>query len=79
MILYLTTVLFLLQPSHLHKKFICYYYNNNRNPRLVFAPIKTEVAFLEPKIYIFHDLISDREIERLKELASPKVSGSAKA
>ncbi len=40
--------------------------------------MKTEVVFLEPKIYVFHDFISDTEIERLKELASPKVSNLTK-
>ena len=29
---------------------------------------------MEPKIYLFHDFVSEREIERLKELAIPRVS-----
>ncbi|XP_019849479.1 PREDICTED: prolyl 4-hydroxylase subunit alpha-2-like isoform X2 [Amphimedon queenslandica] len=61
-------------PSHLHKKLICYYFNNKRNPRLILSPIKTEVAFVKPKIYIFYDIVTDREIERLKELANPKLN-----
>lgn len=40
--------------------------------------MKTEVAFLEPIIYIFHDFVNDPEIERLKELANPKVRPSIK-
>ncbi len=34
-----------------------------------------EVAYLDPRIYIMHDIISDREMERLKELGGPVVSG----
>ena len=53
---------------------ICYYYDNGHNPRLVIRPAKIEVAHPEPKIYILRDIISEIEMNRLKELAAPIVS-----
>ena len=42
---------------------------------MLLRPIKTEVMFLDPPIWlIYHDFVSDEENERLKELARPKVS-----
>ena len=40
------------------------------------SPIKTELVFLKPKLYVFHDLLSEAEMDRLKELAEPKVRTS---
>ena len=37
-------------------------------------PVKVEVVYPDPKIYIIRDLLSDNEMNRLKELAAPKVS-----
>lgn len=49
-------------------------YINNRNPYLLLAPFKTEEAYLDPKIVIFHNIMSDKEIDVLKKLAHPRVS-----
>ena len=62
------------QPSEDYKDLVCYYFNNKRNPRLILRPAKLEVVFLKPKIYIFRGIIYDEEMDRLKELAGPKVS-----
>ena len=37
-------------------------------------PIKVEIMWLAPEIHMYRDFVSDSEIERLKELANPKVS-----
>ena len=63
----------MLQPSRLHHKLLCYWYDGQRNPRLLLQPIKVELLYLNPKIYVFHDFLSDKEMDRLKELAGPKV------
>ena len=35
-------------------------------------PVKQEVISFQPKIVIYHDIISDEEIETIKFLAKPK-------
>jgi hypothetical protein len=37
-------------------------------------PIKIEQHSFEPAIYTFHDVLSDEEIETIKELAKPLVT-----
>lgn len=43
-------------------------------PFLFIAPLKLEEASLKPYIVIYHEVMSDREIELLKTLAKPRVS-----
>jgi hypothetical protein len=62
-----------LQPSSEHHKLTCYYFNNNRNPRLVISPAKVEVVYPDPKIYVLRGFLDEAEMNRLKELAAPKV------
>lgn len=50
----------------------CRYVTNNL-PFLKIAPFKVEEVNLEPPILVFHDVISDDEIEKIKELAAPQV------
>ena len=66
---------FWLQPSSLHHKLVCYYFHNNRNPRLIIRPVKVEILYPDPKIYVLREIVTEREMERLKVLAAPKVSG----
>jgi len=49
----------------------CRYFRNN-NPYLLLGPIKEEEAYLNPRLVIYHDVISDREIETVKKLAQPR-------
>jgi len=37
-------------------------------------PLKEEVMHLKPRIVIFRDLISDHDIAKIRELATPRVS-----
>lgn len=51
----------------------CRYFTNNNNPYLILGPIKEEEAYLNPRLVVYHDVISDREIETVKQLAQPRV------
>lgn len=64
---------YLHQPKGMHQKLICYYDDRNRNPRLVLSPVKVEVLHVDPDLFMFRDLLTEGEMNRLKELASPKV------
>lgn len=59
-------------PAEITSKLYCYYTNNNK-PFLKIAPLKAEEAYPEPKIIIYHDVMSDAEIETIKKLAHPRV------
>ena len=47
-------------------------YTTGRHPALLIGPVKEEVVSLEPRIVIFHDLITDAEIQTVKALATPR-------
>jgi len=51
----------------------CRYFSGN-NPYLLIGPVKEELIYSKPKIWIYHDIIYDREIEIVKRLARPRVS-----
>jgi len=67
---------FVLQPPELHRKYICFYYNNHRNPRLLVNPAKVEIANLKPRVWMIRNVLTETEMNRLKELAGPKVGVS---
>ncbi|XP_077983978.1 prolyl 4-hydroxylase subunit alpha-1-like [Glandiceps talaboti] len=48
-------------------------YVGSTNPRLKLKPVKMEVVHLDPWIVIYHDVISDKEAECVKQLAIPKM------
>ncbi|ROL52082.1 Prolyl 4-hydroxylase subunit alpha-2 [Anabarilius grahami] len=54
----------------------CRYSTGGGNPRLMYAPVKEEVEWDEPRIIRYHDIISDREIEFLKNISRPQLSRS---
>lgn len=43
------------------------------HPMFYISPLKEEVMFLKPRIVVFHDCLSDKEISKVKELATPRV------
>ena len=57
----------------MHRKYICFYYTNNRNPRLLVQPAKVEIANLKPRVWMLRNVLTETEMNRLKELAGPKV------
>ncbi len=46
----------------------------NYNPYIYIAPVKEEQLHIDPDIWLFHDVISNSEIEIMKKLAIPKLS-----
>lgn len=58
-------------PPRQHHKLVCFYFTNRRKPRLLLRPAKVEVVYPRPKIFVFRDLLSEREMARLRELAQP--------
>ena len=61
-----------------HHKLLCFYFTNRRKPRLILRPVKVEVVFPRPKIFVFRDILSEQEMARLRELAQPLVRGGAR-
>uniref|UniRef100_A0A8C0H0F8 Prolyl 4-hydroxylase subunit alpha-1 n=1 Tax=Chelonoidis abingdonii TaxID=106734 RepID=A0A8C0H0F8_CHEAB len=55
------------------KKLFCRYYDGNQNPKYILAPVKQEDEWDKPRIVRFLEIISDEEIETVKELAKPRV------
>ncbi|XP_056600677.1 prolyl 4-hydroxylase subunit alpha-2-like [Triplophysa dalaica] len=54
----------------------CRYSTGGGNPRLILAPLKEEIEWDKPRIVRYHDMISDKEIEILKNLSRPYLSRS---
>ncbi|XP_026315825.1 prolyl 4-hydroxylase subunit alpha-1-like [Hyposmocoma kahamanoa] len=55
------------------KRLKCKYLSGN-HPYLKLAPVKLEELYLDPDVYMFHDVISDHEIEHIKVISEPRVS-----
>lgn len=51
----------------------CYYWTQNKHPALTLTRIKVEEAFQKPLVLLFHDVISDDEIQVIKELSGPRL------
>ncbi|CAF3801799.1 unnamed protein product [Rotaria sordida] len=60
-----------LSPKHQAKLFCRYRHNNH--PYLILQPVKEEKLLEKPAIYLYHDIMSDSHIEKLKSLASPRL------
>lgn len=58
-------------PANVSSKLHCRYWSND-HPWLKIGPIKTEEASIDPKIFIFHDLLFDKEIIKIKRHAGEK-------
>lgn len=44
------------------------------HPFLKIAPFKVEMKYLKPDIYLFHDVLTENEIQTIKEMGRPLVS-----
>ncbi len=55
----------------------CRYQDGSRNPRLLLKPVKEEDEWDSPHIVRYLDMLSDEEIEKIKELAKPRVRQEA--
>ncbi|KAJ3609884.1 hypothetical protein NHX12_021978 [Muraenolepis orangiensis] len=54
-------------------RLFCRYYDNHRNPMYLLKPVKQEDEWDRPYIVRYHDIISHAEIEKVKELAKPRL------
>ncbi|KAG9341832.1 hypothetical protein JZ751_018556 [Albula glossodonta] len=54
-------------------RLFCRYFDNNRHPFLILGPVKQEDEWDRPHIVRYHDIIFDSEIEKVKELAKPRL------
>lgn len=50
------------------------WYDHRGQPYLRLQPVKVEQHSVEPLLFTFHDIISDDEIQSVKELALPLVT-----
>ncbi|XP_078055574.1 prolyl 4-hydroxylase subunit alpha-1b isoform X1 [Mustelus asterias] len=55
------------------KKLFCRYSDANRNPLYVLRPVKQQDEWDRPRIIRYIGIISDEEIERVKEIAKPRL------
>uniref|UniRef100_A0A3Q2DQM0 Procollagen-proline, 2-oxoglutarate 4-dioxygenase (proline 4-hydroxylase), alpha polypeptide 2 n=1 Tax=Cyprinodon variegatus TaxID=28743 RepID=A0A3Q2DQM0_CYPVA len=55
-------------------RLFCRYHNGNQNPRLLLKPMKEEDEWDSPHIVRFLEMLSDEEIEKIKEIAKPRLA-----
>ncbi|XP_043535043.1 prolyl 4-hydroxylase subunit alpha-1-like isoform X3 [Chiloscyllium plagiosum] len=55
------------------KRLFCRYSDAGRNPWYILKPVKQQDEWDKPRIIRYIDIISDEEIERVKELAKPRL------
>ncbi|XP_014363385.2 prolyl 4-hydroxylase subunit alpha-1-like [Papilio machaon] len=58
-------------PSEMSRRLKCSYLTEN-HPFLKLAPIKMEQMYIDPDIVVFHQVLSDDEIEHIKDMAKPR-------
>lgn len=56
------------------KRLFCRYHDGNRTPQLLIAPFKEEDEWDSPRIVRYYDVMSDAEIQRIKDIAKPKLA-----
>lgn len=49
-------------------------YVHNKHPLLLLQPVKEETVFLDPWVVLYHDVVSDKEINDIKFLATPRLN-----
>ena len=50
------------------------YYNHGTHDYLKLIPYKVEIVSLDPKVELYYEVLSDMEIDTIKELATPRVN-----
>lgn len=63
----------MIQPNEDKHLLKCFYTTSGDHPLLLLAPAKVEEYFLSPYIRLYHDIISDNEIEIVKQISTPMV------
>lgn len=59
-------------PLYHDQELTCQYRTNNR-PYLLLQPAKEEVMFPKPRIVVYHDVLSEHEMNVIKTLAQPRL------
>ncbi|KAE8591015.1 hypothetical protein XENTR_v10018280 [Xenopus tropicalis] len=59
--------------SRRQKRLFCRYFDGKKDPLLILSPTKQEDEWDKPRIVRYHDIISDEEISKVKELAKPRL------
>ncbi|KAJ8404762.1 hypothetical protein AAFF_G00331490 [Aldrovandia affinis] len=54
-------------------RMFCRYYDNGRHPKFLLGPVKQEDEWDRPRIIRYHDILTHSEIEKVKELALPRL------
>ncbi len=49
------------------------YFSDRGDPYYLLHPTKVEMAHMKPEILVFHDVISPKEMQTIKDLAAPIV------
>ncbi|KOB65274.1 Prolyl 4-hydroxylase alpha subunit [Operophtera brumata] len=57
--------------AEISKQLKCWY-STEKHAFLKYAPIKTEQMYIKPDVFIFHEVMSDSEIELIKSIAAPR-------
>jgi len=47
-------------------------YSHGHHPFLIIAPVKEEELYLDPRLVMFYDIVTDEEIKTIKEMATPR-------
>ncbi|XP_051969032.1 prolyl 4-hydroxylase subunit alpha-1a isoform X1 [Xyrauchen texanus] len=55
------------------RRLFCRYYNNNRHPFYMLGPVKQEDEWDRPRIVRYYNVITEKEMEKIKELAKPRL------
>ena len=63
-----------LQPNPKAHKLTCRY--SRHHPYWLLRPLKEETMYHDPWIRVYHDLLTNEEVAKVKELASPRVGGA---
>ncbi|XP_058262141.1 prolyl 4-hydroxylase subunit alpha-1a isoform X1 [Hemibagrus wyckioides] len=54
-------------------RLFCRFYDNDRHPYYILGPVKQEDEWDQPWIVRYHNIISEWEMEKIKELAKPRL------
>ena len=60
------------QPNPYQHQLACFY--RKPHPYYLLRPLKEEVFYEDPRIVVYHDLLVDSEMDKIKDLARPAVS-----
>lgn len=58
-------------PEAIRSKLVCSY-STGHHAYLLIGPVKEEEVYLQPRIVVYHDIVSDEQIKTIQELATPR-------